>query len=112
MKRVYPAILEHEDGVFLVQFADMENCFTEGDTLYEALENAEDVLNLVLSGMEEDGDPIPTPSDIKDVKAPDGAIVTLVRADTEAYAKMMAEERASGQSEAETAASELAEKTA
>lgn len=112
MKCVYPAILEYEDGVFLVQFADMENCFTEGDTLYEALENAEDVLNLVLSGMEKAGAPIPASSDIKDVKAPEGAIVTLVRADTEAYAKMMAEESSGGESEVEPPSGELAEKTA
>lgn len=106
MKYVFPAVLtwDDEDKVYLVDFPDTEGyfgCFTDGETLYEALDYAEDALNLMLWGAEEDGDPIPTPSDIKDIKAPEGAIVTLVRADTEAYAKMMAEKKAT---EAEPAA--------
>ena len=112
-KYTYPALFIPEAvGGYSVRFPQLDGCFTQGDSFEEAWAMAAEAASLYLYTLEEDGDPIPTPSDIKDVKAPDGAIVTLVRADTEAYAKMMAEERASGQSEAETAASELAEKTA
>ena len=43
----------------------------------------------MLCGAEEDGNPIPKASDIHDIiaKAPKDAIVTLIKADTEAYAK-------------------------
>ena len=96
MKYVFPAILtwDSDDGVYLVEFPDTEGyfgCHTDGEDLFDALDNAEDALNLMLWGAEEDGDPIPSPSDIRNIKAPEGAIVTLVKADTEAYAKMMAE---------------------
>ena len=83
--------------MYLVDFPDMEGyfgCYTDGETLYEALYYAEDVLGLMLWSAEKEGDPIPTPGDIKDIKAPEGAIVTLVKADTEAYAKIMAERKA------------------
>ena len=98
MKYVFPAVItwDNEDNVYYVDFPDTEGyfgCFTDGETLYEALDYAEDVLNLMLWSAEEDGITIPKPSDIKDIKAPDGAIVTLTKADTEAYAKMMAERK-------------------
>lgn len=99
MKYVFPAVLtwDSDDGVYLVEFPDTEGyfgCHTDGEDLFEALENAEDALALMLWGAEEDGDPIPSPSALMDIQAPEGAIVTLIRADTEAYAKMMAEEKA------------------
>ena len=99
MRYVFPAVLTWDDSdkVYLVYFPDTEGyfgCYTDGYDLYEALDYAEDVLGLMLWSAEKDGDPIPKPSDIKDIKAPEGAIVTLIRADTEAYAKMMAERKA------------------
>ena len=99
MKYVFPAVLtwDNGDGVYLVEFPDTEGyfgCHTDGADLYEALDNAEDGLNLMLMYEEREGKPIPKPSDIKDIKAPEGAIVTLVKADTESYAKMMAERKA------------------
>ena len=96
MKYVFPAVIEHDknDNVYYVDFPDTEgyfHCFTDGYSLYKALEYAEDALNLMLLDAEERGKPIPTPSDIRNIKVPDGTIVTLVRADTEAYAKILAE---------------------
>lgn len=99
MRYVFPAVItwNNEDKAYYVDFPDTKGyfgCYTDGETLYEALYNAEDVLNLMLWDANEDGYSIPTPSDIRDIKAPEGAIVTLVKADTEAYAKMMAERKA------------------
>lgn len=96
MKYVFPAVIEYDkdEDVYLVEFPDTIGyfgCHTDGYSLYEALEYAEDALNLMLLDTEERGKPIPTPSDIRNIKAPEGAIVTLIRADTEAYAKMLAE---------------------
>ena len=99
MRYVVPAVLtwDEGDGVYYVDFPDTEDyfgCYTYGQDLFEALENAEDALSLMLWGAEEDGLPIPEPSAIGDIDAPAGAIVTLVRADTEAYAAMIERERA------------------
>lgn len=101
MKYVFPAVITHDlkDKVFYVDFPDTENyfgCSTYGYDLYEALDYAEDAINLMLLGAEEDGSPIPQASDIHDIiaKAPKDAIVTLIKADTEAYAKKLAEWKA------------------
>lgn len=53
----YPCIITYceEDGIYYVNFPDLEDCFTDGDTLEEALYNAKDVLGLVLYSKEENG---------------------------------------------------------
>ena len=99
MQYIFPAVITHDnkDRVYYVDFPDTEDyfgCYTDGSNLYEDLCNAEDALNLMLLDAEERGKPIPTPSDIRNIKAPDGTIVTLVRADTEAYAKRLADLKA------------------
>ena len=89
MKAVYPAVFtwNDDDKVFYVQFPDMENVFTDGADLYEALENAEDALNLMLCNYEAEhgGKRPPIPSDIAALSVKAGEIVCLVRADTQAY---------------------------
>lgn len=87
MKYVYPAILTPEDGAYLVNFPDLENCFTDGADLCEAVEMAQDVLNLMLMTMEDDKLPIPAASSAADLSCEDGALVTLVSADTTEYRK-------------------------
>ncbi len=56
---LYPARIWKEDGVYYVQFLDLENAFTYGDSLKEAKEMAADVLSAMLSSYVEHGDPIP-----------------------------------------------------
>ena len=94
MKAVYPCVISwsEDDQVYNVEFPDLENCFTYGYDLFEVLENAEDVLNLMLSGWEEDHglhDWPPKPSRIKDIELKDGEIAELIRADTDEYAAML-----------------------
>ena len=85
-KYVYPAIFSKEDdGKYSVLFPDIENCYTGGDDMADALEMAEDVLCLTLYDMEKDGKTIPAPSDCKAVETNDDSIVTLIRCDTEFY---------------------------
>ena len=91
MKYIYPATMSEEDGVYLVRFTDIDEISTFGKTLYEAVEMAEDALNLMLVDMEESGDPIPKASDIRDIKLDDPkSFVTLIKADTDEYRKMLA----------------------
>ncbi len=58
----YRAIITlQEDNRFFVEFPAIQEAFTEGETLQEALLNAFEVLNLSLEGKLEDGLEIPPP---------------------------------------------------
>ncbi len=62
MKIAYHCIVkEQEDGKFLLTFPDLEEAFTEGESLTEALFNAEEILTLTLDGRVEEGGSIPVP---------------------------------------------------
>ena len=87
MKYVYPAILTQEDDGIIVSFPDVEGARTDGATMEEALENADDVLNLMLLTMEEKHMDIKPPTPIASLDVPKGSTVALVRADTLAYSK-------------------------
>ena len=83
MKYIYPAIFtEDEDGI-LVDFPDLPNCYTDGATIEEAFENAEDALALALWHLEvEHAGPIPAPSVPASLIVPRDSTVALVCADT------------------------------
>lgn len=82
-KYVFPAIFQKEDDCYLVNFPDIKNCFTDGENLAEALEMANDVLCLMLHNLEENGETIPSPSNIDDVKLPnEDSFVSLVFCNT------------------------------
>ena len=87
-KYVYPAIFSpSEDGGFTVSFPDVSGCYTEGDTLAEAIEQAKDALCLMLYDLEEREELIPVPTRINDVVTENGDIVSLVACDTLEYRK-------------------------
>ncbi len=66
MKIAYPAeIKQDEDGNYVVQFLDLEEAFTEGADLEEALFNASEVLSLCLEQRIADKKDIPNPSSKK-----------------------------------------------
>ena len=65
MKTAYPAIIHPENGRYWVEFPDLDGCFSDGDTLAEAVSNAEEALI-------ERQQPIPAPSDIQAIQAEDG----------------------------------------
>ena len=100
MKYVYPAVFYNAvEGGYCVEFPDVEGAITQGETLYEAMEMAEDALAGMLV-MYEDfkagksdlpmNNRIVEPTPIEKVVAePDeyttSAFVTLIKADTDAY---------------------------
>lgn len=92
MRYAYPAIFTwHEDEqAYIVTFPDADNWFTFGYNLADALDYAEDVLNLMLWGAEEDGEPIPKASKLEDIKIDDkNSFVQYVYADTELYKELL-----------------------
>ena len=89
MKYAYPAIIRQEDGgLYSVEFPDIDGCVTSGESLPDAIEMAEDALSLMLYDMEEEGEAIPAPSNLKDVSADADALVSLVCCDTIEYRKL------------------------
>ena len=87
-KYAYPAIFSpSEDGGFTVSFPDVSGCYTEGDTLAEAIEQAKDTLCLMLYDLEEREETIPLPTGINDVAKEKNDIVSLVACDTLDYRK-------------------------
>lgn len=86
-KYVYPAVFTEEDCGYSVNFPDLPNCFTSGQTLGEAIQMANDVLCLTLYEMEQDGTAIPEPSGIRDISTGDGAFVNFIPCDTVEYRK-------------------------
>lgn len=86
MRYVFPAVFEPSDeGGFTVSVPDIEGCFTEGDTLVEAMFMAQDALAMMLVYHEDNNKAIPDPTPLNEVKASDGSIVSLVLADTDQW---------------------------
>lgn len=86
MKLYYPAVfIEHEDG-YTVEFPDLPGCITQGDSLEEAFEMAEDAAcGWILTSIEDD-DELPKPTPINQMTAEEG-FVNYVTLDIDEYAK-------------------------
>ncbi|WP_127069330.1 MULTISPECIES: type II toxin-antitoxin system HicB family antitoxin [unclassified Veillonella] len=85
-KEMYPAIFSSDgNGGYTISFPDLLGCVTEGDTLAEAVEMAEDALGLYLYSLSEDKETFPTPTNPTDVQCSSGEFIGLVKWDEEAY---------------------------
>ena len=85
----YPAIFYEEDNSHWVEFPDLEGCFSSGETIEEAFENAKEAIGLYLDRDEDMYNRIINkPSSVKDVclRNP-SSIVMLVECDSLEYAK-------------------------
>lgn len=72
---IYPAIFTLEDNCYWVKFIDLKGCFSDGDNLAEAMENAKEAMGLFLEDLKEY--PIPT-NDIKNIVLNDNQIISYV----------------------------------
>lgn len=85
----FPALFEagdeHEQG-YTVTFPDIDGCITEGDTLEEALYMAKDALVGYLYLSERDGDEIPAPSNIDDIKVNSDDLKFIIDVNTDTIA--------------------------
>ncbi|MCR4437311.1 MAG: type II toxin-antitoxin system HicB family antitoxin [Eubacteriales bacterium] len=77
-KYIYPAIFSFDDDGISVEFPDLPGCLTCGDTEDEAIRMAKDALGLHLYGMERDGDPLPVPSSLNEIKTESNQAVILI----------------------------------
>ena len=78
----YPALVDGEDGAYGVVFPDIPGVGAMGDTVEEALRNAEYALQDYVIEMERDGVGFATPSPLQSVETPAGnrlVTVSLIR---------------------------------
>lgn len=74
----YPAVFTYEEGrEIAVEFPDL-NCATSGENDDDALLSARELLGCVLFGLEEDGEPIPAPTPLADIRVQDNERSVLV----------------------------------
>lgn len=88
MKLIYPAVFhEDEDGIW-VEFPDLQGCQSCGETIEEVLEGAKEALEGYCITLLEQKHVLPKASDIKKIRAPKNAFVSLVETDlTTRFAK-------------------------
>ncbi len=67
----YVAIIEDAgpDHAIGVWFPDLPGCFSAGDTVDEAFENAREAVALWVDARIEDGQPVPQPRTLSEIKA-------------------------------------------
>lgn len=83
----YAALISRDADGFNVTFPDFESCYTSGATQVEAIYMASDVLALTLVDMEDNGETMPKPTEIKGIVCGENETATLVVADTVSYRK-------------------------
>ena len=87
MIKVYPAVIHREKNGYWLEYPDINGCYTEGDSLEELMQNAEEVLGTFLAVKMEYNEEIPNSSDIKDVICDNDSSKTYVAADVNKYHK-------------------------
>ena len=80
MIKVYPAIFHLEDGGYWVNFPDLDGCYSDGETLEAALENAQEALALHLSALLDADQELPAATDLASIEVSDG-VSSYVSAD-------------------------------
>ena len=87
MTKVFPAKVHKENDGFWLEFPDLPGCFTQGDSLEELMENAEEALGVFLAVKIENEEDIPKPSDIRQISESSDDLKTYVSVDVNKYHK-------------------------
>lgn len=89
MKLIYPAIFEpwEDQNGYTVTFPDLPGCVTEGATLADAIQMAEDAASGWVLDELEDGREAPAASDLQSIRAEDKNLVNLVVLDMDSYSE-------------------------
>ena len=80
----YPAIFTCEDGKYWVNFIDLKGCFSEGETLAEAMENSKEAMGLYLEDLEEYPN---CTTNLKSIELKDNEVVSFVSINMEEHKK-------------------------
>jgi len=86
LKKVYPAIFETDPVGYGIYFPDIEGAATQGADIQEGLDMATDLLGLMLADLIEQGETLPEPTPVNEVKYDKSyQFVTLVSVDLTGY---------------------------
>lgn len=77
---VYPAIFTFDNNGVAVEFPDLPGCFSCADSQEEAVINAKEALALHLWSLEDDEEPIPSPSQAHSLSVGEGEVIVFVDA--------------------------------
>lgn len=80
----YPAIFTFEDNQYWVEFVDLKGCYSDGDTLAEAMENSKEAMGLFLEDLKEYPE---CTTDIKNIKLEKNQIVSFVNVNLSEHKK-------------------------
>lgn len=80
----YPAIFTCEDNQYWVKFIDLDGCFSDGENLSQAMENAKEAMGLFLEDLEEY--PKCT-TNIKDIKLENNQIISFITVNLDEHKK-------------------------
>ena len=64
---IFPCVFIYRDDGIAIYFPDLDGCVSHGANEIQAYHNAKEALTLHLYGMEQDNEPIPEPSRIRDM---------------------------------------------
>ena len=74
----YIAVVSFDEDGISIDFPDLDGCFTCAETEAEIFKMAKEVLELHLWSMEQDDEPIPEPSNIKNINLESNEAAILV----------------------------------
>ena len=74
----YPAFVDGEAGVYGVTFPDLPGIAAMGETVEDALANAEEALRDYVTETERDGVPVAEPSPMEKVSPADGDVLAAI----------------------------------
>lgn len=78
MQFIYPALFHYEDGGYWAEFPDLSGCFTQGDTVQEVLNNAQESLELYLEATIDNDLNLPKPSQIENIPPINDGFISYV----------------------------------
>ena len=74
----FPAFFYFDEDGISIEFPDLPGCLPCANTTEEAFRNATEALGLHLFGMEQDNEPIPSPTPVNMLHPEDDAIVAMI----------------------------------
>jgi predicted RNase H-like HicB family nuclease len=86
-KRVYPSIIYKGENDYIVYFPDVDGCLVQGETYLDAIIKAEEALGIYLAFCEEEGLPVPYPSNALEITCEANERIVSICTDVKKYYK-------------------------
>lgn len=80
----YPAIFTKDDNRYWVKFIDLEGCYSDGDTLAEAMENSKEAMGLYLEDLSNYPD---CTTDFSNIKLDKNQLISFISINLEEHKK-------------------------